>query len=54
LHQPIEIEAVEQLHHVVKRSIVSHSEIVEIHGVRRSKLRRDLRFPLEAAHRPLV
>ena len=34
LHQPLEVEAIEQLHHVIEAAIVGHTEVEELDGVR--------------------
>ena len=43
----IEVEAVEQLHHVIETAVAGDAEIPELHGVRRAQPGRDLRFALE-------
>ena len=54
LDERIEVEAVEQLHHVKETAVARDAEVPELHGVRRAQLRRDLRFALEAPHRQLA
>ena len=46
-------ESLQQLHHQVERSLLGHPEIVELHRVGRSQLRRRFRFPAEACDRRL-
>src|SRR6478672_10184999 len=47
--QGIEIETVEQLHHVVQPAVLRGAEVVELHGVRRLERSGGAGFPLEAA-----
>jgi hypothetical protein len=49
LHKPVEIEAVEQFHHIIESAIVGDAEVPELYGVRGTKLRRDLGFAFESA-----
>ena len=45
----LEIEPVEQLHHVIEAAAVVDAEVVELHGVRRPQAGGHLRLALEAA-----
>ena len=53
LDQRLEVEAVEQLHHVVERAVVGDAEVVELHRVRRRERGGGARLALEAAHEQL-
>ena len=47
-HHRLEVHPLEQLHREVHRPVVGDAEIVELHGVRRSQVRRGRRLALEA------
>ena len=48
-HQGVEVDTVEQLHHVVERSVLAQPEIVELDGVRRLEFHCHLSLALEAS-----
>ena len=48
LDQRVQVEPVQQLHHVVERAVVGHAEVVELDGVRRAQRRGGLGLALEA------
>ena len=52
-YQAVEIEAVEQLHHVVEPAVLSGAEVVELHRVRRLERGRGAGLPLEAPEQQL-
>ena len=47
-HEPVTVQAVQQLHHVIESSVVGRSEIVQIDGVGRGQRSGIARLPLEA------
>ena len=51
LHQCLEVEAVQQLHHVVEAAIVGDAKVEELHGMRRRETGGELRLVLESAYR---
>ncbi len=51
LHQSVEIEAVEELHHVVEGPVVGPAEVVELDRVRGSEARGDLSLGFEPGER---
>ena len=51
--QGVEIEAVEQLHHVIQPAVLGGAEVVELHGVRGFERGRGAGFALEAPHEQL-
>ena len=53
-HDLFEVEAMEQLHHVVEATGVVDTEVVELHGMRRSQGRCHLRLALEPSDELLV
>jgi len=48
IHEIFQVEAVEQLHHVVERPVVGHAEVVELDRVRRTHPGGRLRFAPES------
>ena len=51
--QGVEVEPVEQLHHVVQPAVLGDAEIVELHRVRRRERGGGARLALEAPHQQL-
>ena len=47
-HEPLEVDSVEVLHHVIERALGRPAEVVHRHGVRVREPRRQLRLALEA------
>src|SRR6185436_4321644 len=48
VHDALEVETLQQLHHVVEAAALIHAEVVELHGMRRAQTRRHLCLALES------
>ena len=49
VHEPLEVETLQEFHHVIEAPIVGHTEVEELHRVRRREAGCHLRFTLESS-----